>query len=114
MLFGSSGIRQRFYRPLVETALRVGSALGAQFPEIIVGMDTRTTSPLLSHLLISGIMSAGGQAFFAGIAPTPSIAYSTRYMKAGCMITASHNPEEYNGLKLFESGWFFIHANPAK
>ncbi len=101
MLFGSSGIRQRFDRPLVETALRVGSALGAQFPEVIVGMDTRTTSPLLSHVLISGIMSAGGQAFFAGIAPTPSIAYSTRCMKAGCMVTASHNPEEYNGIKLF-------------
>jgi phosphoglucosamine mutase len=101
MLFGSSGIRQRFDRPLVETALRVGSVLGAQFPEVIVGMDTRTTSPLLSHLLISGIMSAGGRAFSAGIAPTPSIAYSTRYMNAGCMVTASHNPEEYNGIKLF-------------
>ncbi len=101
MLFGSSGIRQRFDRPLIETALRVGSVLGAQFPEVNVGMDTRTTSPLLSHLLISGIMSAGGRVFSAGIAPTPSIAYSTRYMKAGCMVTASHNPEEYNGIKLF-------------
>lgn len=46
-------------------------------------------------------MSAGGRVFSAGIAPTPSIAYSTRYMKAGCMVTASHNPEEYNGIKLF-------------
>ncbi|MEN6443267.1 MAG: phosphopentomutase/phosphoglucosamine mutase [Methanoregula sp.] len=101
MLFGSSGIRQRFDRPLVETALRVGSSMGAQFPEVVVGMDTRTTSPLISHLLISGITSAGGRAFSAGIAPTPSIAYSTRYIKAGCMVTASHNPEEYNGIKLF-------------
>jgi phosphoglucosamine mutase len=101
MLFGSSGIRQRFDRPLVETALRVGSALGEQFPEVVVGMDTRTTSPLLSNLIISGIICSGGRAFTAGIAPTPSIAYYTRYLKAGCMVTASHNPEEYNGLKLF-------------
>jgi phosphoglucosamine mutase len=101
MLFGSSGIRQRFDRSLVETALRVGSALGAHFPEVIVGMDTRTTSPVLSRMVLSGISGSGGTARFAGIAPTPSIAYCTRHMKAGCMITASHNPENYNGLKLF-------------
>jgi phosphoglucosamine mutase len=101
MLFGSSGIRQRFDRTLVETALAVGAVLGEHFPDCIVGTDTRTTSPLLARAIIAGILETGGQARFAGIAPTPAIAYSARTATAGCMITASHNPEEYNGIKLF-------------
>ena len=100
MLFGSSGIRRMFDQALVDTALRVGSALASRSSDILVGMDTRTTSPLLTHLVISGILGSGATAHVAGIAPTPSVAYSTRTVKTGCMITASHNPEEYNGLKL--------------
>jgi phosphoglucosamine mutase len=101
MLFGSSGIRRKFDQTLVDTALRVGSALASGASDILVGMDTRTTSPLLAHLVISGILGSGATAHSTGIAPTPSVAFSTRTVKAGCMITASHNPEEYNGLKLF-------------
>lgn len=101
MLFGSSGIRQRFDRALVETALSVGAIIGERFPDCIVGIDTRTTSPLLARAIISGITGAGGDARFTGIVPTPSVAYNARTVKAGCMITASHNPEEYNGIKLF-------------
>ena len=101
MLFGSSGIRQRFDRTLVDTALSIGAVIGEHFPDCIVGTDTRTTSPLLARAVIAGILETGGQARFGGIAPTPSIAYCTRTAKAGCMITASHNPEEYNGIKLF-------------
>jgi phosphoglucosamine mutase len=101
MLFGSSGIRRKFDHTLADTALKIGSALASGSPDIIVGMDTRTTSPLLANLLISGIMGAGGTVRNAGIVPTPSVAFSTRSAQAGCMITASHNPEEYNGLKLF-------------
>ena len=66
-----------------------------------MGTDTRTTSPVLSRAILAGILGAGGNARFTGIAPTPSVAYSARVAKAGCMITASHNPEEYNGIKLF-------------
>lgn len=101
MLFGSSGIRRKFDQTLVETALKVGSVLATQSSDCIVGMDTRTTSPLLAHLVVSGIMGSGGTARVAGIVPTPSVAFNTRTAKTGCMITASHNPEEYNGLKLF-------------
>ena len=101
MLFGSSGIRRKFDQTLAVTALKIGSALASRSPDIIVGMDTRTTSPLLVHLVISGILGTGGTVRNAGIAPTPSVAFSTRAIQAGCMITASHNTEEYNGLKLF-------------
>ncbi|MDO9324093.1 MAG: phosphopentomutase/phosphoglucosamine mutase [Methanoregula sp.] len=101
MLFGSSGIRRKFDQTLVDTALKVGSVLATQSSDCIVGMDTRTTSPLLAHLVVSGIMGSGGIARVAGIVPTPSVAFNTRTAKTGCMITASHNPEEYNGLKLF-------------
>jgi phosphoglucosamine mutase len=101
MLFGSSGIRRKFDQTLIDTALRVGSALAFRSGDIVVGMDTRTTSPLLVHLVTSGILGSGGIVHNTGIAPTPSVAYITRTVKAGCMITASHNPEEYNGLKLF-------------
>lgn len=101
MLFGSSGIRRKFDQTLVDTALKVGSVLASQSSDCIIGMDTRTTSPLLAHLVVSGIMGSGGIAHVAGIVPTPSVAFCTRSANAGCMITASHNPEEYNGLKLF-------------
>lgn len=101
MLFGSSGIRRSFDRELLNIALKTGSALAAHSHEVIVGMDTRTTSPLLSHLVISGLLGSGANVYSCGIAPTPSVAYAARDAHAACMITASHNPEEYNGLKLF-------------
>jgi len=101
MLFGSSGIRRKFDQTLLDTALKIGSVLASQSSDILIGMDTRTTSPNLAHLVISGIIGSGGTAHVAGIAPTPSVAFATRTVKTGCMVTASHNPEEYNGLKLF-------------
>jgi phosphoglucosamine mutase len=101
MLFGSSGIRRKYDQALINIALRAGGVLAAGSSDILVGMDTRTTSPLLAQLVISGIIGNGGTARCAGIVPTPTVAFNTRGAKAGCMVTASHNPEEYNGLKLF-------------
>ncbi len=101
MLFGSSGIRRKFDQVLIDTALKVGTVIASGSSDVLIGMDTRTTSPLLTHLVVSGILSNGGTAHIAGIVPTPTVAFNTRLVKAGCMITASHNPEEYNGLKLF-------------
>jgi phosphoglucosamine mutase len=101
MLFGSSGIRRKFDQTLLDTALKVGSALAFQYQDIVVGMDTRTTSPLVSHTVVSGILGSGGTAHICGPVPTPTVAFNARFAQAGSMITASHNPEEYNGLKLF-------------
>lgn len=101
MLFGSSGIRQEFGPRLVEIALSAGSVLATRSAGTVIGMDTRTTSPILKQAVLSGILGSGGSAHDAGIAPTPSVAFAARNCSAGCMITASHNPEEYNGIKLF-------------
>lgn len=101
MLFGSSGIRRKFDQTLLDTALKVGSALAYRYQDVVVGMDTRTTSPLLAHIAVSGILGSGGTAHLCGIVPTPTVAFNARFAQAGCMITASHNPEDYNGLKLF-------------
>lgn len=101
MLFGSSGIRQKYGREIVKTALSVGSALAARSDTIIVGMDTRATSPVLLDAVIAGAVGSGGSVVSAGITPTPSVAFATRRYSSGCTITASHNPEDYNGLKLF-------------
>lgn len=101
MLFGSSGIRRRYDRDFPGLAIRVGAAVAAGARRTLVGMDTRTTSPLIVNAFLSGLLSAGGSADFCSVAPTPAIAYGARTRDSGCMITASHNPEEYNGLKLF-------------
>lgn len=100
MLFGSSGIRQEFGSGLVDLALRIGAVTAAGATTIAVGRDTRTTSELLEHAVVSGMLSAGATVYSCGIAPTPTVAHATRNTDAGCMITASHNPESYNGVKL--------------
>lgn len=101
MLFGSSGIRQEFGSSLIDIVLRIGAAVAARASEIAVGRDTRTTGELLEHCAVSGMLSAGATVYSCGIAPTPTVAHATGRTDAGCMITASHNPEPYNGVKLF-------------
>jgi phosphoglucosamine mutase len=101
MLFGSSGIRRRYDLPLAGLALSLGSALATTASDIVVGMDTRTSSPILADAAIAGLLSGGARVSFGGIVPTPTVAFAARDYKAGLMVTASHNPEEYNGLKIF-------------
>lgn len=100
MLFGSSGIRRVFDRGLLDLSLKVGSACGSMNGSMVVGTDTRTTRDILSSGFISGALSAGCDITFGGIAPTPTVAYAAGNADAGCCITASHNPENYNGMKL--------------
>jgi len=99
-LFGSSGIRAVYDKSLLETAFRVGLAVGKKYPNVVIGRDTRTSGDAMNHSVISGLLAAGANCHDAGVAPTPTIAYITRDFNAGIMITASHNPPEYNGLKL--------------
>ncbi|MEE8372546.1 MAG: phosphoglucosamine mutase [Dehalococcoidia bacterium] len=99
-LFGSSGIRRVVDREFLQLTFEVGLAVGSQYPSVVVGHDTRTTSDAMKHAFISGVLSAGATAADAGVAPTPSLSYATRHFAAGAVITASHNPPEYNGIKL--------------
>jgi phosphoglucosamine mutase len=99
-LFGSSGIRAVFDNELLHLAFGVGLAVGERHGSVVVGRDTRTSGDAMKHAVISGLLAAGARCQDAGITPTPTLAYITREFDAGIMITASHNPPEYNGLKL--------------
>ncbi|MFC1901394.1 phosphoglucosamine mutase [Chloroflexota bacterium] len=99
-LFGTSGIRAVFDKDLVNLAFKVGMALGRSYTDVVVGTDTRTSGDVMKHAVMSGLLAAGAGCRDAGIAPTPTIALATREFAAGVMITASHNPPEYNGIKL--------------
>ena len=99
-LFGTSGIRRVADKSLMELALKVGLAVGKIYGNVVVGCDTRTSSDAVKHALVSGLMAAGSRSFDAGVIPTPTLALAAREFQAGAMITASHNPPEYNGIKL--------------
>jgi phosphoglucosamine mutase len=98
--FGSSGIRAIFSDKLLETAFQVGVAVGKMYCSVVVARDTRTSGDAMKKAVISGLQAAEAKCADAGITPTPTLAYITREFDAGIMITASHNPPEYNGLKL--------------
>jgi len=99
-LFGTSGIRRLFDNNLVYLALQVGLAVGKLYGNVVVGSDTRTSSDALKHAVISGLLASGAACRDAGVTPTPTLAYAAREFDTGVMITASHNPPEYNGIKL--------------
>lgn len=110
-MFGTDGVRGVAGTELtIELATKLGQA-GAYVltketshkPTIIVGCDTRISGGMLANALIAGICSVGANAIYVGVAPTPAIAYLTRKHKvdAGVVISASHNPMEFNGIKFF-------------
>jgi len=110
-LFGTDGIRGIVGENLTaELAYRVGQAVtmvlleekGSR-PLITIGMDTRISSDMLEGALISGITSVGGDVMALGVIPTPAVAYLTIQVEAdaGIVISASHNPYEHNGIKVF-------------
>ncbi|WOF16599.1 phosphopentomutase/phosphoglucosamine mutase [Methanoplanus sp. FWC-SCC4] len=100
MLFGSSGIRRIFDEDLLKLSVSVGIAVAKNNKSVVVGRDARTTGNLLMQGFMAGAMYAGADVINGGIAPTPTVAYAAKTSDAGCCITASHNPEEYNGIKL--------------
>jgi phosphoglucosamine mutase len=115
-LFGTDGIRgiADQYPVTQEIARKLGRSVVTfcksqnNPPFIIIGRDTRASGKMLEHALVSGILSAGGTPHLAGVFPTPGIAYLTREKGggAGVVISASHNPHEYNGFKIFSHRGF--------
>ncbi len=101
--FGTDGVRGIVGADLTpELVERLGraSAYWSGGGRIFIGRDTRASGVELEDALARGIASAGGNAVIAGILPTPAVALLTLDM--GCVITASHNPPEYNGVKFFD------------
>lgn len=115
-LFGTDGIRGLAGGELNSAlATEVGHALVQVLPKgedrklrILIGMDTRASSPLLADGVTVGICEAGGDAVNIDVCPTPAVAYLVTKHKfdAGVMISASHNPWEYNGIKIFGADGF--------
>lgn len=113
-LFGTDGVRGVFGKELTcELAFALGEA-GAKVlsvnhkPKFVIGRDTRVSGSELKKSLIAGIEKSGGEVVCVGILPTPAIAYLTRKLNAdaGIVISASHNPYEYNGIKFFNGDGF--------
>lgn len=101
-LFGSSGIRGIVNHEMtIDLARAVGAAIGGQYRRVVIGKDVRTSGDMIACALSSGIMSCGGDVYDAGMIPTPTLAHATKNYDCGLMITASHNPPEYNGIKMW-------------
>jgi phosphoglucosamine mutase len=115
-LFGTDGIRgiANQHPMTAEVALNVGRAIAylskreGHLPRIIIGKDTRLSGDMFESSLISGICSMGVQAISVGVIPTPGIAFLTHNMRAdaGIVISASHNPMQDNGIKIFNGEGF--------
>lgn len=110
-LFGTDGVRGVANTELTcELAYKLGRAgayvlsKGGSRPKILIGKDSRISGDMLESALMAGICSVGAESYSAGIITTPAIAYLTKTedFEAGVMISASHNPMEYNGIKFFD------------
>lgn len=120
-MFGTDGVRGIANSELtVDLAMKLGMA-GAYVlakdadhrPRILVGCDTRISGDMLANALMAGICSVGADAEYVGILPTPAVAYLTRTgnIDAGVVISASHNPVEFNGIKFFDGNGFKLPDN---
>lgn len=110
-LFGTDGVRGLYGQYPVDPvgAEKIGRAVGTRFAQagqrIVVGRDPRESSSELAAALAKGLAAVGANVDLAGVLPTPGLAYLTKTggdFAAGVMITASHNPREYNGFKVFD------------
>ncbi|BAL80705.1 phosphoglucosamine mutase [Caldisericum exile] len=112
-IFGTDGARGIANIEITpEVALRIGTSIGKLFygnGPILIGEDTRLSSEMLRLALATGIISASTDVTVGFVMPTPAVSLLTRIMKnfsAGCVISASHNPIEFNGIKIFDKNGF--------
>ena len=106
-LFGTSGIRGKIASEVTcELALNVGKSLAYYLGNegsVVIGYDTRTTNRMLEEAITAGLLESGVDVIKIGMVPTPLVGYAAEKLNAdaGVMITASHNPSQYNGIKLW-------------
>ena len=104
-LFGTFGVRRIANEVLnPEFASRLAACYGTLVQgTVAIGGDTRTSTPMLKHAITAGLLSSGCDVIDLGILPTPAIQYAVRtYYDGGIIVTASHNPPKYNGLKFVD------------
>ena len=107
-IFGTDGIRGKFNEEITYSlAYKVGYALGSNLENnkpILIGRDTRVSGNILLQAITNGINASGKKFINLGICPTPAIPFLIKQEKlsSGIMISASHNPPEYNGIKIFD------------
>ena len=107
-MFGSSGIRGVANSEITPMfALDFGLAVGSLYPEVMIGHDPRVPGEMIEHAVVAGLLSAGSKVVKAGMVPTPTLAIASRDYGCGIMITASHNPARYIGMKVFKDGMSF-------
>lgn len=104
-LFGTNGIRGVVNAELTaETAAKIGSALGTFFKNnnLLLGHDARTGAPIIARAVMAGLNASGCNVFFAGMASTPTLQFAVKNhsFDGGVIVTASHNPPEYIGIKV--------------
>ena len=106
-LFGTSGIRGKIGSEInSELALKIGKSLAKYLNntgKVVIGYDTRTTNRMLEQAITAGLIEHGVDVVKIGMVPTPLVGYATLKLDgdAGIMLTASHNPSQYNGIKLW-------------
>ena len=101
-LFGSSGIRGVIGKDFTpELAVSIGEAIGSVNKTIVLGRDTRTSGPMVAQALIAGATSVGASVHDIGMVSTPTLARAAAKFDCGLMVTASHNPSQYNGVKMW-------------
>ena len=116
-LFGTDGVRGIANTELTcELSMQIGRAaamvlsknLNGRKPKVLIGMDTRASSQMLESAITAGLCSVGADVLQLGVVPTPAVAFLVRKYScdAGVMISASHNPCEYNGIKIFQSNGY--------
>ena len=107
-IFGTDGIRGVFNKEITyELAQKIGYAFGSinkDGKQVLIGRDTRVSGTLLLEALSNGLIHSGKEVIDIGICPTPTIPFLIKHLKkySGFMISASHNPPQYNGIKIFD------------
>lgn len=103
--FGSSGIRGVANTEITpQLALDFGLAIGSVYRDVVIGHDPRIAGEMIEHAVISGLLSAGCKVLKTGMVPTPTLALASKDCGCGIMVTASHNPARYIGIKVFKDG----------
>ena len=107
-LFGTSGIRGKIgseitLELITEVGMAAATYIGGKGRKIVIGYDTRTSNKMVENAIIAGILQCGCDVIRLGMVPTPVVGYAAMKLGAnlGIMITASHNPSQYNGIKLW-------------